>query len=119
MSLDFNQCTALDLRRDGFQRDTLRQAIALKPLWIQLTDSAIGKLHINWPSYGLRGWDKNDKMAGRIAYWCEVWSAVNAQWPSRLVRVAHHSAASYLLFEAWDGPQPPLFCLAQDQIGSY
>lgn len=117
ITLDFNQCTVLDMRRDGFQRDIIRRAIAMDPAWIQITDSAIGKLHLNWPSYGLRvgKWTPKGKEAARIAYWCEVWSALNAQWPCLLKKVAHHSAASYLLFVPHKGPQPPLFALAQDQ----
>jgi hypothetical protein len=93
VSLDFNRFTLLDLtRRGGWRRQILDSALALSPTWLQLTDTAVGKLHLHWRGYGLEDGDYLTYI-NTIDRWFRVGEDL------RVTRVARRSTSSYLLLE--------------------
>ncbi|UQS95110.1 hypothetical protein Pam3_39 [Pseudanabaena phage Pam3] len=97
-SLDYNRCTLLDLQNPkSFQANLIRRVADLGPTWIQYTDSSIGKLHLNWRSYGLACYD--DRPSAWVAYNLNLnrWFKTNIGY--KIVAQARHSAASYYRLE--------------------
>lgn len=97
-SLDFNQFTILDLtRRAGkFQFDLIGAALRPKPKWLQLTDSAVSHLHLNWAKYDIGGpvWEE---------YVQRLSAAMTERFGYRIVSSAHHRRASYFRLETGYG----------------
>lgn len=50
--LDHNMLTLLRLR--GELQPLIERVLSAEPLWVQLNDSAVSKLHLNWKSYGAK-----------------------------------------------------------------
>lgn len=99
-SLDFNRCTLLDLQKDknNFQNKVISLAVCSRPKWIHVTDSAVGKLHLNWRSYGLRSYiDRGHALAAYLARVSNWWEERHGY---RIVKSANHSAATYYRLEA-------------------
>lgn len=97
-SLDYNRCTLLDLRNPkSFQHQLIKRVAELGPKWIQYTDSSIGKLHLNFRSYGLQVYvDRSfawDRYTGELHKWFKE------QIGYQIVASARHSAASYYRLE--------------------
>lgn len=97
-SLDYNRCTLLDLRNPkSFQHHLIKRVAELGPKWIQYTDSSIGKLHLNWRSYGLREYASRDfawlDYSNKLNDWFQVLIGYT------IVAQARHSAASYYRLE--------------------
>lgn len=91
--LDFNKCTLLDLSRaNSFQSQMLNGVFGLKPVWVELTDSSIGKLHLNWRSYGLKGYSDRKTAWEQYNGKLDTWARSHGY---RVVASACHSAASY------------------------
>ena len=91
-SLDFNRFTLMDLegRREGkWKVDLIAAVMERKPAWIQVTDSAIRYLHLNYERYGCKNTPK--------AYHTKLGHAFNKRWGLELAAVNHYFAASYLL----------------------
>lgn len=89
VSLDFNRFTILDVRRNTWKVQLVRRAMAMRPAWIQLTDSARPYLHLKWEkSYGLP-----DRQPDTYV------SALASELGTRVLAEAHHRAATYLLME--------------------
>jgi hypothetical protein len=94
-SLDYNKFTIMDLhgRSSGrWKVELLREVMERKPAWVQITDSAIRYLHLNWERYGC-----DDK--GLDAYLAVLGKALYEQFGLVLKSEAHHSAATYILLE--------------------
>ena len=94
-SLDFNRLTLLDLRGRSagkWKIDLIQKTIDKTPEWIQITDSAVGHLHLNWQtSYGL----PNKLLSTYIATFAQE---IHRRWSFDLLAHANHARASYLLF---------------------
>lgn len=93
--LDFNLFTLLDLTRGNrgqFQKALLEKVFQRHPKWVELTDSAVPRLHLNYRSYGLAepDWER----------YCDLLSyRLDADWGYRIVSRSHHHAASYYRLE--------------------
>lgn len=97
-SLDYNRCTLLDLRNPkSFQHHLIKRVAELGPKWIQYTDSSIGKLHLNWSSYGLLGYVTRDMAWRRYNDQLDRWFKDNIGYG--IEAQARHSAASYYRLE--------------------
>lgn len=98
-SIDFNQFTLLDLTRltGRFQSDLLTMVCKRRLKWVQLTDSAVSHLHLNWARYGLEraNWEE---------YVGQLNRALKARFNYHIVRSAHHRRASYFRLEPVYGP---------------
>ena len=96
-SLDYNRCTLLDLRNPkSFQHHLIKRVAELGPQWIQYTDSSIGKLHLNFRSYGIATYRDREQaweLYGRLlnAWFFDI--------GYQIVASARHSAASYYRLE--------------------
>lgn len=91
--LDYNLCTLRDLRNPAsFPSILLRAAAARAPEWIEVTDSALSKLHLNYRCYGL-------DVADLPAYLTLFSAAVHSATGYAAVVAANHFLASYLRFE--------------------
>lgn len=97
-SLDYNRCTLLDLRNPkSFQHHLIKRVAELGPKWIQYTDSSIGKLHLNWSSYGLASW--TDRNQGWAVYTAKLSKWLKFEIGYEVVLMSRHSAASYYRLE--------------------
>lgn len=96
---DFNRCTLMDLLKSGsFQSQLLRAATTkLHPKWIEVTDSSVGKLHLNWRSYGLDGYDYRETAWGLYSDKVADWFQTSLGY--RMTARSHHWAASYYMLE--------------------
>jgi len=91
-SLDFNRFTILDVygRREGrWKIDLIEAVVERKPTWIQITDSAVRYLHLNYQKYYCQN--------NIDSYIQTLVEAMTERWG--LYRVTHRNyyAASYLL----------------------
>jgi len=96
VSLDFNRLTLLDLekgREDDWRLELIGEVLELRPSWIQVTDSACSKLHLNWRSYGL-------ERPGFIDYINKLDEWWQQRTKYKMMAVARHHAASYYRLEA-------------------
>lgn len=93
-SLDFNRFTLLDLERPSgaFHREVLTAVFAGSPRWVQLTDSAINKLHLNAYAYGM-------KTSFREEYTELLSAAFRQRCGYSVVAMASHRGASYYRLE--------------------
>lgn len=91
-SLDFNRFTLLDLRtsRTPWKRKLVEQVVDRRPRWVQITDSAVGHLHLNWGNYGLVG--------SSLMLYVMALSSELSPLGLRLVGYQWHSRATYLLY---------------------
>lgn len=99
-SLDYNKFTLLSLTHpsgpQSWKRELLREVLAQNPTWIELTDSAIRYLHLNFKSYGLR----SPTLSSYLARVAEAVNQITASsYTYHIAAAAHHSAASYLLLQ--------------------
>lgn len=92
--LDFNQCTIRDLTwpKLNFQQQVMYSVVRRKPQWIELTDSACGKLHLNFKTYGL----ENRYFGG---YERKLSQALTERFGYRIVKSSKHHAAAYFRLE--------------------
>jgi hypothetical protein len=91
-SLDFNRLTLLDLegRKEGqWKIDLIAAVVARNPSWIQVTDSAIRYLHLNYEKYKCPNTAK--------AYQTKMGKTFQKRWGYGLAATSHYYAASYLL----------------------
>lgn len=97
-SLDYNRCTLLDLRNPkSFQHHLIRRVADLGPQWIQYTDSSIGKLHLNFRSYGLERYYSREDAWKYYSELVDAWLIEEIGY--KIVKLARHSAASYYRLE--------------------
>lgn len=99
-SLDFNRFTLLDIdgRAGGrWKTELLDRVWGAQPTWIQITDSAIRYLHLNFSSYGLPAGDRETLLTAYVALFAK---AFMRQWGMKLVTYSGHSAATYMLFKS-------------------
>jgi len=95
-SLDYNKCTLRDLQDpSSFQSLLLARVVGHAPDWIQITNSAIGKLHLNWRSYGIQSYQSRDQAQGE--YEQKLSDLLEQRHGYRLSVSSNHSAASYHL----------------------
>lgn len=92
-SLDFNKFTFRDLEnpRGNWKVQLLDRVVAHRPVWVQITDSAIRYLHLNYHRYGL-------EISSPEGYAQAVSRRLGDRYPLRLRTWSHHFAAMYLLF---------------------
>lgn len=92
-SLDFNLFTILDItRKRNRSYPLLASVVERRPRWIQLTDSAVKYLHLNYESYGLKASNSEHYVARLNKELGERWG---------LEHVAHEgsTSATYLLYQ--------------------
>ncbi len=94
-SLDYNRFTILNLRRSppDWKYKLLNRVMRLQPRWVQVTDSAVYYLHLNWSRYGLTD-------ASPQSYIDQVSTEMRKRWGLELVDWAHHRAAAYVLYRS-------------------
>jgi hypothetical protein len=99
VSLDFNTFTLLRYRTVLHYRGLVDRSFATAERWVQFTDSAVSKLHLNAGVYGPEVAD----LASYLAAWNREVEGFG------IVAVAYHSGAAYLLWRrgAEGGPPAP------------
>jgi len=93
VSLDFNRFTIMDLmdRREGqWKVDLIDAVVQRKPKWVQITDSAIRYLHLNYFRYGCVN-------PGSEEYIQVLSNRLNVRWGLTYQTHSCYYAASYLL----------------------
>ena len=91
-SLDFNRFTLLDMkgRREGqWKVELIAAVMERKPAWVQVTDSAIRYLHLNYEKYGCANTPSS--------YHNKLARAFEKRWGLKLWCASYYHAASYLL----------------------
>lgn len=97
--LDYNLLTLKRLREEGsFVRKVLEAVPVERASWITVTDAAIGKLHLNARSYGVK--DLDEYIAALEVELADLLSARGGRWS--LGSWAKHSRASYLRMDRRD-----------------
>lgn len=97
--LDYNLLTLKRLREEGsFVRQVLEVVPVERASWITVTDAAIGKLHLNARSYGVK--DLEEYIAALEVELADLLSARGGRWS--LGSWAKHSRASYLRMDRRD-----------------
>jgi hypothetical protein len=107
LSADFNTWTAVRYFADGSYRHLTDRLFDSRPRMVQITDSAVGKYHLNSKIYtralGL-------PVPTFPAYVRRLGAIFSSRYGYGLVRVCYHSSAAYMLFQEGVSPVdvPPL-----------
>ena len=94
VSLDFNKFTVMDVsgKRNKWKSNLVDLVVKSGPSWVQLTDSAVRYLHLNWSRYGCRDQSLS-------AYLEVLGRALKEKWGLEIDVKANHHAATYLLLK--------------------
>ena len=101
ISADFNTFTILKWATDPKYQNLIYGIFAAGADYVQITDSAVNRLHLNGPHYEkfILPANRNKRIATLDDY-VEVFSdLVFLDHPYRVIKVAYHHGASYLLFQ--------------------
>ena len=96
ISLDYNRFTILDLwgRRSGwqFKVELLQEVVARRPAWIQLTDTAVHYLRLNWQTYKLPSQELSD-------YVIALSTELERRFGYKVTAYRNRHTSTYLLLE--------------------
>jgi hypothetical protein len=94
---DFNMFTFVKFSSKSVENQILDAALIHQPRYIQITDSAVNKLHLNYKSYGLA----NSRPQG---YFKAFSDSAYERWGYSVTRAYYHVGAAYLLLERGEWP---------------
>lgn len=107
ISADFNTWTALKYRTDKAYSGATQRLFRSGALWVQLTDSAVNKLHLNGNSYRkAMGSPPSEDRLPPAEYFQLVAQAIRREFGYRMWAVAYHQGAAYYLFHRTAEPPP-------------
>lgn len=97
ISADFNTWTFLKYKNRKDYADVTARIFLAGADFVQLTDSAVNKLHLNWRAYAREFGVEAERMSP-ADYICELGDHFAEFYGYSLVSAAYHTGASYLLF---------------------
>lgn len=99
ISADFNSWTFLRYAKQTPYQKLTTRLFESGAAYVQLTDSAVNKMHLNWTHYSRVFGREIGTDAPLLDYMSHLDVNFRARFNYSLLRVAHHANASYLLFQ--------------------